>query len=164
MITVKVHNACGTIVLDRPARCNALNRDMITELQQAFDDLRQEKKVRGIVISGAGSHFCSGLDVRELHETVAAEDAMQQWFRDTQAIQELLEQMLHCPKPIVAAVDGSAIGTGFAIVLASDLVVASHRGPPPANGRPRPWTPHLPRGCRRLIGRLARRAPTWPPF
>lgn len=127
MITVKVNDAVGTIVLDRPQRCNALNRKMVAELQVALEDLRQEKRVRGIILAGAGVHFCSGLDARELHETSQSEDALQQWFVDAQAIQGVLEQLLRCPKPIVAAVDGAALGTGLSLVLASDLVVAAHR-------------------------------------
>lgn len=127
MITVKVNAPAGTIILDRPERCNALSRRMISELQEAIDDLMREKKVRGIVLSGTGLHFCSGLDLHELQETSTSDDAMQQWFIDSQAIQSLLEQILQCPKPVIAAVDGAAIGTGLGLVLACDLVVASQR-------------------------------------
>lgn len=127
MITVKVNAPSGTIILDNAPRRNALCRHLVGELKEAIDDLRQEKKVRGIVITGAGPHFCSGMDVKELSETACSEQAMQQWFEDAQAIQSLLEQMWYCPKPIVAAVDGAALGSGLALVLACDLVVASQR-------------------------------------
>ncbi len=63
MITVKVHAPCGTIILDRPAKCNALNRQMVADLAQAFDDLRQERRVRVIILTGAGTHFCAGVDL-----------------------------------------------------------------------------------------------------
>lgn len=127
MIDIKIHNNCGTILLNDPKRCNPLNRRTLEELKQAFDDLRQEKKVRGIILTGAGAHFCSGLDARELKETSESDDALQQWFVDAELQRSLLEQMMQCPKPIIAAVDGAAIGSGFALVLACDLVVASHR-------------------------------------
>ncbi|MCC7336619.1 MAG: enoyl-CoA hydratase/isomerase family protein [Pirellulaceae bacterium] len=127
MITVKVNGLTGTIILDQARRCNALNRQMVEQLSQAFDDLRQEKKVRGVVLTGAGAHFCSGLDVTELQETAAGAQPMPQWHQDAQGLQTLLEQMLQFPKPIVAAVDGAAAGFGMALVLASDLVVASGR-------------------------------------
>ncbi len=127
MIKVSVNGAAGTIILDRPARCNALSRELIEQLSQSFGDLRQEKKVRGVVLTGAGSHFCAGLDLVELQATAAEKEPMQQWSDDAQALQSLLEQMLQFPKPIVAAVDGAAIATGFALVLACDLVVASQR-------------------------------------
>ena len=127
MLNVKVTDSVGTIILDRPDKCNALNRALVAELKQAFDDLHQERKVRGIILSGAGNHFCAGLDAVELHETKASEEAMQQWFADAKSIQDLLEQMINCPKPIIAAVDGHVIGTGFALALASDLVIATNR-------------------------------------
>ncbi len=127
MITVKVTAPTGTIILDRPAKCNALNRKMIEELSQAFDDLRQERKVRGIILTGSGPHFCSGLDLKEMHESATSDNAMEQWYADAQAMQQLVEQMLQLPKPIVAAVDGAAMASGFALVLACDLIVASHR-------------------------------------
>ncbi len=127
MIKVKVNAPTGTIILDRPARCNALSRDMVAQLSQSLDDLRQEKRVRGVVLTGAGPHFCAGLDLSELHETSVEDKPLPKWFADAQALQSLLEQMLQFPKPIVAAVDGASIATGFALVLACDLVVASSR-------------------------------------
>ena len=127
MITVKVHAPCGTIILDRPAKCNALNRQMVTDLTQAFDDLRQERRVRTIILTGAGTHFCAGVDLAQWQEATTTPEALQQYFEDSQGMQELLECMLQLPKPIICAVDGAAIGIGFGLVMASDLVVASHR-------------------------------------
>ncbi|MEO8268891.1 MAG: enoyl-CoA hydratase/isomerase family protein [Aureliella sp.] len=127
MITVKVNGLTGTIILDRAPRCNALDRQMVEQLSQALDDLRQEKRVRGVVLTGAGAHFCAGLDLTELHETAVSAEPFPQWYQDSQGLQSLLEQMLQFPKPIVAAIDGASIGFGMALVLASDLVVASGR-------------------------------------
>ncbi|MBX3475957.1 MAG: enoyl-CoA hydratase/isomerase family protein [Planctomycetes bacterium] len=127
MIDVKLTGATGTIVLQRPQRCNALTREMILQLGQALGDLHQEKRVRGIVLTGAGAHFCAGMDLKQWQEQASSSQAQQHWFADAQALQELLEQMLRLPKPIVAAVDGAAMGSGLAVVLACDLVVASPR-------------------------------------
>lgn len=129
MIKVKVNAPTGTIIMERIDRCNALSRGMVEQLAQAFDDLRQEKRVRGIVLTGAGPHFCSGIDLRELQETNSSDpaEAMKQWYTDASSMQALYEQMLQLPKPIIAAVDGAALGCGLGLVLASDLVVASQR-------------------------------------
>ena len=127
MIDVKLTGATGTIVLKRPQRCNALTREMILQLGQALGDLHQEKRVRGIVLTGAGAHFCAGMDLKQWQEQASSSQAQQHWFADAQALQELWEQMLRLPKPIVAAVDGAAMGSGLAVVLACDLVVASPR-------------------------------------
>ncbi len=127
MIKVNVHGTCGTIILDRASRCNALSREMVDKFSEALDDLRQEKKVRGVVLTGAGTHFCAGLDLNELQETAGSDEPLQQWHEDAERLRGLLEQMLQFPKPIVAAVDGASIASGFALVLACDLVVASSR-------------------------------------
>lgn len=129
MIKVKVNGCTGTIILDRPYCCNALCREMIEQLAQAFEDLRQEKRVRGIVLTGAGPHFCSGVDLKELQDSGPADspETLGQWHADASRLQTLFEQMMQLPKPIIAAVDGAALGAGFGLVLASDLVVASHR-------------------------------------
>lgn len=127
MITVKVNAPTGTIVLDRRENSNALSRSMVSELSQAFGDLRLEKKVRGIVLTGAGAHFCSGVDLTELHESYHDPAAIEQWHADAQALCGLIEQILMFPKPVVAAVDGAAMGSGLALMLACDLVVASNR-------------------------------------
>lgn len=127
MLKVKITEPSGTIILDRSERCNALNGEMVEAISQALNDLRLEKRVRGVVLTGAGPHFCSGIDVKELNEMVGKEDAMGQWFATAQSMQSLFEQMLQFPKPIIAAVDGAAMGSGFGLVLASDLVIASQR-------------------------------------
>ena len=127
MIRVKVNEPTGTIILDRASRCNALNREMIEQLAQALDDLRQEKKVRGIVLTGSGPHFCSGMDLKQWHETSKSNEPMGQWHADAVGLQGVIEQILRLPKPVIAAVDGGAFAAGLALVLACDLVVASHR-------------------------------------
>ncbi len=127
MITVKINGATATIILDRAPRCNALNRQMVEQLSQALGDVRLEKKVRGVVLTGAGAHFCAGLDLHQLQETSQDDESMSQWYEDALGLQTVLEQMLQFPKPIVAAVDGAAMASGLALVLACDLVVASGR-------------------------------------
>lgn len=114
----------GTIILNRPDKCNALSREMIEMLQQAFEDLHQEKKVRAVILTGTGNIFCSGTDMHQLKETMEDENAFQIWHEDVQAFQTLIETMLRFPKPIIAAVNGAVVGAGVALMLACDLVVA----------------------------------------
>ncbi len=127
MITTKVTEPSATIILDRPEKCNALNRQMVSDLAIVLDDLRQSKKVRAIVIAGAGPNFCAGVDLTEWSEPAAAEAALENWYSDTQALRDLVEQMLQLPKPIIAAVDGAALGFGMSLAIAADLIVASQR-------------------------------------
>jgi enoyl-CoA hydratase/carnithine racemase len=127
MVTVKVNPPSGTIVLDRPDHRNALSTGLLGEIKQAFQDLYQEKRVRGVILIGAGSDFCAGVDLEQFHQVSQLPEsiAFPQWQELWETHYQLLEEMLRYPKPIVAAVEGVALGVGFAMVLASDLVVAS---------------------------------------
>lgn len=127
MITIKKHGSAGTIILDRPKQCNALSREMITKLSEALSDLHQEKSVRAVIITGSGSSFCSGIDLKEWNDSAGSRDAEQRWQEDSSELHNLIDQWIRFPKPIIAAVDGAAIGFGFTLVLACDLVVASQR-------------------------------------
>lgn len=128
LVDVKVHAPTATILMDRPSTGNALDERLIEDLNQALDDLHQEKKVRAIVLTGSGSDFCIGMDLHELHEHTAVDDlvALPRWIEHWQRLAELVERLLRFPKPIVAAVDGRAAGAGFSLALAADMVVASH--------------------------------------
>ena len=126
-IDVKVTGAIGTIVLNRPQRRNALTRAMLAQLEVAFSDLHREKRVRAIVLTGAGTAFCAGMDVHEMHTaaTLPDEQKTQDWGDTAEAYRELVAQMIELPKPIIASVNGPAVAGGAGLVLASDIVVAS---------------------------------------
>ena len=124
-IRIKLHECSGTIVLNRPEKRNALSRRMLAELVQAFHDLHQQRKVRAVILTGGGSAFCAGMDLAEMRETAQQPDAQRQWHDDAVAYQELVETMLRFPKPIIAAVNGTAVAGGAGLALASDIVIAT---------------------------------------
>src|SRR5688500_828395 len=126
-VEVKVNGPVGTIVLNRPGRRNALSRAMIAQLQQALGDLHLEKRVRAIILTGAGSAFCAGMDVHEMHAaaTLPDEEKSQDWGDTAEAYREIVTQMVELPKPIIASVNGPAVAGGAGLVLASDIVVAT---------------------------------------
>src|SRR3954467_4621697 len=111
-VLVKKNLPSGTIVLNRPDKRNALSRQMLTDLAQAFDDLHQERKVRAVIITGAGTAFCAGMDLDEMQATSQQPDALLQWHNDAIQYREVLTQMLRFPKPIIAAVNGPAVAGG----------------------------------------------------
>jgi methylglutaconyl-CoA hydratase len=127
LVDVKVHAPTATILLERASAGNALDERLIADLSQALDDLHQEKKVRAIVLAGAGQNFCLGMDLQELHANTAFDEmqSMPLWIEHWQRLAELIEKLLRFPKPIVAAVDGKAHGAGFSLALATDMIVAS---------------------------------------
>jgi enoyl-CoA hydratase/carnithine racemase len=126
-VDVKVTGSVGTIVLNRPDRRNALTRAMLAQLQEALGDLHLEKRVRAIILTGAGSAFCAGMDLHEMHAAATLPDAekSQDWADTAEAYRELVTQMIEHPKPIIASVNGPAIAGGAGLVLASDIVVAT---------------------------------------
>lgn len=124
-IRVKKHLPSGTIILDRPDRKNALTRQSLRDLQQAFEDLHQERRVRAVILTGAGDCFCSGMDLGEMNETRAESDAQLRWYEDANLYRDVLETMLRFPKPIIAAVSGPALAGGAGLLLACDVVIAA---------------------------------------
>ena len=115
-----------TLTLDRPERKNPLTFDSYAELRDLFLALRDRTSVRAVVLTGAGGNFCSGGDVFEIIEPLTKMDdaGLLKFTRMTGA---LVEAMMTCPQPIVAAVDGVAAGAGAILAMASDLRIATPR-------------------------------------
>ncbi|KAA5546974.1 enoyl-CoA hydratase/isomerase family protein [Roseiconus nitratireducens] len=139
-IEVKIVENVATIAMDRAPVCNAIDSQMITDLTQAFSDVHQEKRVGAVVLTGKGKFFSSGADLKSLASIADLEplEAQTEWLQFWRELTELCETLLRFPKPVVAAVDGPAIGAGLALALAADMIVlgtagslvanASHRG------------------------------------
>jgi enoyl-CoA hydratase/carnithine racemase len=127
VIDVKITGPVGTIVLNRPGRRNALSRAMLEQLAQALGDLHLEKRVRAIVLTGAGSAFCAGMDLNEMQAAskLPEHERQQSWGDSAEQYREVVTQMLELPKPIIASVNGPAVAGGAGLVLASDIVVAT---------------------------------------
>lgn len=124
-LDVKLHPPSGTIVLRRPERRNALSRRSVADLEQALSDLHQQKNVRAVILAAEGDVFCSGSDLLELSKTQQEEDPFEIYREDVAAMQGLLETILRFPKPVIAAIQGPALGWGAALALACDLVLAT---------------------------------------
>lgn len=126
-IDIKVTGSIGTIVLNRPDRRNALTRAMLAQLAEAIDDLHLEKRVRAVVLTGAGSAFCAGMDLQEMQSAAELPEAerIQDWRDSADAYREVVTKMIELPKPIIASVNGPAVAGGAGLVLASDIVVAT---------------------------------------
>ena len=102
-----------------------LFRALLAEIDQALTDFHQEKRVRSVIITGAGSAFCAGMDLSEMLATNQSEGALEQWQQDASQYRDLIERMLLFPKPIIAAVNGPALAGGLGLVMASDIVVSA---------------------------------------
>ncbi|HUY87766.1 MAG TPA: enoyl-CoA hydratase/isomerase family protein [Pirellulales bacterium] len=125
LIRINIHEHAGTIILNRPQKRNALSRALLAELSQALGDLHLERRVRAVVLTGAGPAFCAGMDLQEMHETSQQENPHTQWHEDAVLYRDLLETMWRYPKPLIAAVNGPAVAGGAGLLLGCDLVVAA---------------------------------------
>jgi enoyl-CoA hydratase/carnithine racemase len=113
----------GIITLNRPNALNALNRPHLIELNHAIDRARFDENVRSVVITGAGRGFSAGADVKEWGSGSSEGDEASAGWIDL--AHGLIMKIYRLPKPVVAAVNGVAVGAGCDIALASDLRVAS---------------------------------------
>lgn len=138
-VDLKIVDHVATFVINRPETCNALDGQVIADLQQAFSDIHQEKRVDAVVVTGSSHHFCSGVDLKAFARVLEMDpaDAPMQWFEVWRELADLCETLLRFPKPIVAAVDGPAIGAGLALALAADLMVLSESATLTANAAER---------------------------
>ena len=109
------------VTLNRPKVLNALNRATINELRSAFEDARDDSTVRGVILTGAGEKaFAAGADIAEIANNTAVE--AEAATRQGQALTDLIENL---GKPVVAAVNGFALGGGCELAMACTIRIAA---------------------------------------
>ena len=120
-ILLEVKNRIATITIDRPQKLNALNWQTMCELRDAFAQIKDDEAVRGIIVTGAGEKaFVAGADIGEL-----ARQTPLQAKDFSLASQEILRQIEHFPKPVIAAVNGFCLGGGNELAMACHMRWAS---------------------------------------
>lgn len=107
----------GTITLDRPEKRNAINETMIEELADCINDCGENANIRAIILTGDGKAFCSGGDVLEISPSKAK--------AFLKILHPAVLEIRRVAKPVIAAVNGPAIGGGFALALSCDIIIAS---------------------------------------
>jgi 2-(1,2-epoxy-1,2-dihydrophenyl)acetyl-CoA isomerase len=111
------------LVLNRPDALNAWTTQLGRELAQALDDVAADPEVRAVVLTGAGRAFSSGADLRE---GIQGPDGKPDVLTPLRAVYNpLILRVRTLPKPVVAAVNGPAVGIGCSLALAADLIVAA---------------------------------------
>ncbi len=120
---VQSQSGAATVTMSRPAVFNAFDELMISELDQAFEQLILDPKVRVIVLAGDGKHFSAGADLQWMQR---ASQATQDWnLQDARKFAAMLARIESCPKPTVARVQGAALGGGVGLVAACDMAIAA---------------------------------------
>jgi enoyl-CoA hydratase/carnithine racemase len=120
----EVRDRVATIRLDRPERKNPLTFDSYAELRDTFRDLVYADDVDVVAILPNGGNFCSGGDVHDIIGPLVAMD-MKGLLAFTRMTGDLVKAIVGCGKPVIAAVDGVAVGAGAIIAMASDIRLAT---------------------------------------
>jgi methylglutaconyl-CoA hydratase len=125
LIRYEIRPPAAVLTINRADKRNAISRALITALTEAFERASQDAAARCVILTGAGSVFCAGMDLAELAETInqKAEDAGVIW-NDAQRLSQLYQLIYTLPKPTVAAVNGAAVAGGAGLVTVCDLALA----------------------------------------
>jgi 2-(1,2-epoxy-1,2-dihydrophenyl)acetyl-CoA isomerase len=120
-ILVNKEGKVVTITLNRPQSLNFLDPIMAQELERALGDAEKDESVGAVVITGAGRAFSAGGDVKFMKEDHTAYE----FYQRMEYITRFIWTMISLPKPIIASVNGPAVGGGCSIALAADMILAS---------------------------------------
>ena len=120
----RIEEGIATIALDRPDRKNPLTFDSYAELRDWFRDLVYAEDVRAVVFASNGGNFSSGGDVHDIIGPLTRM-RMKDLLAFTRMTGDLVKAMVHCGKPVIAAVDGICVGAGAIVAMASDLRIGT---------------------------------------
>jgi 2-(1,2-epoxy-1,2-dihydrophenyl)acetyl-CoA isomerase len=112
--------AVATITMNVPQRRNALNFELREQLRKVLDEVNGDTSVRAVVLTGAGVGFCAGADVEAMASSGLQESRVRMLHSHA-----LIRTLYRMEKPVIAAVRGHAVGFGWSLALACDMVIAS---------------------------------------
>ncbi len=122
LVLLQIQDYVATITINRPASLNALNSQVISELSVAIDDLAENPEVRVIIITGSGQKaFVAGADIKEFAEFGVTEGSQLAALGH----EILFDKIEKCPKPVIAAINGFALGGGLELAMACHIRIAS---------------------------------------
>jgi enoyl-CoA hydratase len=116
-IIVRVENTVSIVNLNRPDKLNALSSAMVTELDKAFDEFSANPQVKAVVITGE-KNFAAGADINNMVE-LTPEEAREFSFSS------VFDKIANCRKPVIAAIEGFALGGGMELALCCDIRIAA---------------------------------------
>jgi len=124
-ILLDITDRIATITLNRPEKLNAYTVDMGEEIVTAFDQLRDDDTVRVIILTGAGRGFCAGVDLNHLKAQAGTGSTSGPKLGEERLVREFPLDLLNYPKPVIAAINGHAIGVGITMILPCDIRLAA---------------------------------------
>jgi methylglutaconyl-CoA hydratase len=126
---VKRHDVgpAAVLTLNRPDKRNALSRGLIAELDRLIERVGHDPNIRAVVLTGAGTVFCAGMDLKEAAEERGSAEAEQHAVVTLQEYADLIQRVHTLPKPTIAALNGDALAGGAGLMAACDFAVASEQ-------------------------------------
>lgn len=121
-ITFDVNENIGKITINRPEALNALNGEVLTELDQVLDQIKENQDLRVLIITGEGRSFVAGADIKEMSELNAIE--AKEFSKKGIDVFRKIEQL---EIPVIAAVNGFALGGGCELAMSCDIRIASEK-------------------------------------
>jgi len=115
------------ITMNRPDKLNAMTSEMVEMLHEALSSVSRDRDVRVVILTGAGRGFCAGLDLGGYGEAPGYQwnGSVERGFAVQKHIASLIPRLRSLPQPVISAVNGPASGGGFALVLGSDIRIAT---------------------------------------
>lgn len=114
-------NGIATITMNQPERLNAISREMVKGLKQAFLQVSADKNVKVVVLTGAGRAFCAGADLTMLDGTISPKEGKDLPLE----VSEITKIIYNLEKPVIAAVNGFCMGGGLEYAMACDFIISS---------------------------------------
>ena len=125
-IQLEESDGVATITLDRPEKLNAYTTEMGEEITHAFRSLHREESVRVVILTGSGRAFCAGVDLDHLRAHERGRNASTgPRLGEEDFLRKLPLEMRDYPKPIIAAINGHAVGVGMTMVMPCDIRIAA---------------------------------------
>ena len=122
MISYTLRDGIGIIKLNRPDKRNALHPDLVKLMKEKLNEIRDDDKVKVLIITGEGKTFCAGADLSYLNELKNFSSIENE--KDSEDLAEMFLMIYKFPKPTIAAVNGAAIAGGCGLASVCDLIVA----------------------------------------
>jgi len=111
----------GIITLNRPERLNAINGGLLRDFIEQLETAREDKEAISVILTGAGRAFCAGEDLKES----SAGKSFETWIEETDGLQEVQRMIMSLGKPLIAAVQGYALGGGCEFAMSCDIRIAT---------------------------------------
>jgi len=113
------------VILNRPEVRNAFNSEMISEISDLFKEINSREDIRVVVLTGEGKAFCAGADLKWMGDVLNY--SYEENLEDSNNLAEMFYRINNCPFPVIARVNGAAIGGGCGLVAVCDIVIASDK-------------------------------------